>query len=297
MKAFFITSTTQEGVTSVDAWNSYNPEPAMQIIVDMNGSPIDEEILHRAKIFEPDVIIYVGAPHKHAPGGPEVKTFKTLRDIAPSVNMCHDAFDPAWHETLLLWRDNECFDLQMAIDGARGIEGIDMPTLTPFSPIPYENKEPERNIVCGFPGQNSSPGRPRRTFLDSLINANLVTHQARKTNDSGTEEYAEYAKFLLRCRMIINFSHSGSNVHHVKGRVIETALAGSVLLEMEQAPTKDWVPKEYIYLYKDVGEASEIIKRKEFSEWEEKAQNYHNYVRENYSPKKIYGEMLERIGL
>ena len=57
------------------------------------------------------------------------------------------------------------------------------------------------------------------------------------------------------------------------------------------------MPKDYIYFYKDLNEAAGIIKGKDFPEWEEKAKSYQSYVKKHYNPEKIYGEMLERIGL
>jgi len=288
MRAFFILPNVQEGNTAIDAWDSFSSEPAVRIVIDFNGAPVDEELLTNVREANPKVIFYVGAPM--APAVPKLETFKSLRRIAPLVNICHDAFDPSWFETLLIWRD--CFDLQVSIDGGSETPGIDMGTLTPFSPLPYEGKDIKRDITCGFAGQNSGPGHPRRDWLNPLVNLKRVSHRPRDT-----ETYEGYANFLLRCRMVINFSQSGNNVHHVKGRVIEVALAGGVLLEMDGAPTRDWIPEEYIYFYKDLYEASEIIKGEAFSEWEGKARGYQLYVRKHYTPEKIYGEMLERIGL
>ncbi len=288
MKVFFILPNVQEGNTAIDAWDSFSPEPAARMIIDFNGNPVDVKLINNVRKVNPKVIFYVGA--SVASAVPRLKTFKFLRTIAPLINICHDAFDPSWFETLLIWRDY--FDLQVSIDGGSETPGIDMGTLTPFSPLPYKGKDIKRDITCGFAGQNSGPGHPRRDWLDPLVDKKLISHRPRDT-----ETYEDYANFLLRCRMVINFSQSGNNVHHVKGRVIETALAGGVLLEMDEAPTRNWIPEDYIYFYKDLDEAAEIIKGKAFSEWEEKAMGYQSYVKEHYNPEKIYGEMLERIGL
>ncbi len=289
MKVFFILPNVQEGNTAVDAWDSFSDEPAARIIIKFNGPPVDEELLRVTKLSNPKAIFYVGA--QAGTGVPRLETFRALRNIAPSINMCHDAFDPSWHKTLLIYKDKECFDLQVTIDGGSETPGIDFGTITPVDPRPYENVV-DKDIICGFAGQNSSGGHPRRDSLNPLVSNNLVSHRPRDTRP-----YKHYAEFLLRCRMIINFSQSGNNVNHVKGRVVEVGLAGGVLLEMSAAPTRKWIPEDYIYFYKDVKEASEIIRGRDFSTWDEKAKNYQRYIKTHYSPEKIYGSMLERLNL
>jgi hypothetical protein len=61
--------------------------------------------------------------------------------------------------------------------------------------------------------------------------------------------YAAYIEYLGHCRSVLNTSLTGSGTrHHVKGRVLEALYSGARLIEMEQAPTKEYftVDEDYV---------------------------------------------------
>ena len=291
MKAVFVTTPTLECGNMVTAWNSWSSEPAVQVLYDITGAPRDSHILKMVKTVEPDVIFYIGGVGGR--GLPHQDTLKKIRDVSPSIHLCWDATDDPWHKLLQEYHKNGCFDLQVALDGGDGSPGIDMGTLTPVDPHLYDGPSPDRTIPCGFAGQNASLGHPRFDVLNDLVSRRLVTHRAREEG-----EYSDYVDFLRKCQVAINFSHCGSGKkHHVKIRIVEIALSGAALLESIAAPTPRWLPEECMYFYRDNDEVAYVLRNIDPVERLHKATLLGTYVRENYSPEKIYKNILERLDL
>ena len=290
MKALFVVPPHHEPNLIVKAWSSWN-EPAVHKTFDPWGAPEDREILQTAKHASPDVIFYVGG--NEAPGLPSHDTLRALRSIAPMAHLCWDATDEPWHNVLEAYKKGECFDLQVALDGGTD-SPVDMATLTPINPRSYEQRVLGRGIRCAFAGQNVARAalgkyqHPRWHVLTPLVERGLVEY--RKRTDG---PYSDYAAYLKGCQMLLNISHTGSGkAHHVKVRVVEAGYAGCALLEMKQAPTIHWIPKECLFLYSDVEEAAEIIRSAEIAD---KASALSAYVRDNYSPQRIYESILARL--
>lgn len=296
MKAFFLTLEF-DSMVLLNAWKSWHTDETSVFRYDITGRPRDKEILEHAKGFAPDITFYVSAVA--GSGIPTVSTLKSLRDMAPLIHLCGDAADYPWLGPLLMYKKEGCFDLQVTVDGAIDIPEIDMTTIMPVDHRPYEGEAPVRDVLCGFPGQ-CGPGHPRYDVLTPLVDKDLVTYRARggALPIEISDNYEGYAHFLRRCKVCINFSHTGSGIlHHVKGRVVEASLGGAALLDMEVSLTKEWIPKEYIFLYKDVEDAARIIKNMDYEDAAERAKLFQAYVSSNYSAEKIYRRMLERIGL
>ena len=290
MKALFITTHTNDVDSLVRAWDCWNEVKATRIIFNYRG-PIDNTaILEQAKEANPDVIFYIGAAL--ITGAPTPETLIELRDIAPSINMCCDAGDWPWHPILDIYRDRKCFDLQVTLDGCKNAP-VDHVTITPVDPGPWIGNDPPRTIFCGFSG-NYGGTNPRMQILPMLINQGHIILRCR--NKHG--DYEGHAAFVRSCRMIINTSYCGSGeAHHVKGRVLESALAGCALLEGAWAPTKDWIPEELFYTYKGRKQAERIIDSLTVEDVTEKGEALREYVKDRYHPREIYGAILKEIGL
>ena len=73
--------------------------------------------------------------------------------------------------------------------------------------------------------------------------------------------YKEAAQYMANVRIMPNFAQTGSYERmHVKGRVIEAGLAGCLLLEQADSPTRDWFEAGVDYLpYQSMGQAKEIV--------------------------------------
>jgi hypothetical protein len=101
--------------------------------------------------------------------------------------------------------------------------------------------------------------------------------------------------------MSLNIAWSGTEATlQVKGRVVESALAGCCLLETKGAPTKDWFTPGVDYLeYGDQFEAEQIIRRlqNEPEATQAMGQALRAKVLNNHTPEKFWNRIFERIGL
>jgi hypothetical protein len=300
LHALFVTTATTEPIENVDAWE-HTMGPASHIVFDINGPKRDDFIRARARQQKPDVIFYTGGVA--GDGLPSEETFRKLRKIAPSVILQGDMADPPWHPILKAYRQNECFDLYVGMDGVADAP-IDHVTLTPLDLAKFALPPRERKFKCGFAGNMVNKDRYElllRKYGTKDLRSALLHDlgdfvQLRERETAG--DYQNYVRFLRRCRLVINTSLAGSGlVHHVKGRVLETAFAGAGLLEMRGAPTERWFPSGTFFTYGDANEAREIIFGTSHREIDERAAAFAAHAREHYTPEKIYGGILERLGL
>ena len=298
MKAYFVTVCVSDAGNLMDAWASTGREFNHVPFV-LRSEPNDDEILDKAG--KPDVIFYVGAAAGE--GLPSIETLQALRRIAPTVNLCWDSADPPWHPLLNAYRDAECFDIQVGLDGCHEAP-VDMVTLTPVNPRRYEGSDYERTTRCGFTGNIPSreymdivrklhgTGEQRADLLHPMGDLILIRQR------DVTSPYEDYVDFLKHCQIAINTSMTGSGAtHHVKGRVIEIPLAGAALLEMAAAPTGRWLPPGSFFTYSDMEEAAHIIRTADPSDIARRAGKARKYVLRRYTPNAIYGAILARIGL
>lgn len=287
MRALFITTLTVDCLNHVQAWNSFSEAKAEHYAFDHRGINGDWRILEVAQEVRPEIIFYIGACE--APGNPKIETFRALRAIAPMVNICSDAADRPWHKVLEFYRKRGCFDLQVSIDGAREAP-VDLATLTPVDPGPFSARGP-RDIRCGFSG---TVGRwnQRSETVKALAWFGGLTVRARE----GLDSYEGHARFLKRCRMLLNISFTGTgHAHHIKGRVLEAGWAGCCLLETEGSPIAEWFPEGCWISYRDPPHAAELIRSLDEGTIERTAQKLAHEVRTRFTPDLIYGEMLSHL--
>lgn len=287
MKALFITTPPNDVANVIKAWDCWNNVSSERVTFDYLKPINGKELVSAARKSSPNVIFYIGAGAGcYTPGIPLLKTFRT---IAPSINICFDAVEVQWHNLLEIYKKNECFDLQVSIDGTYA-PGIDLVTLAPVIATAFEGDDPERDIRCGLSG-NMGSDDPRALIIRPLVKEGLVEFRVRDVIGDG---YKEHVDFMRRCEVIINTSFSGSGkCHQVKQRVSETAFAGCALLDMAAAPTRKWYPEEYVYVYKDISEARKIIENFDLKEVREKGNALRTYAKLHYHPKMLFGEMLE----
>ncbi len=291
MRALFVTSEGPDPALVVAAWNSYNAKSARRVTFDVTGERRDASLIDAAKKHSPDVIFYMGG---HAgPGQPSIDTLRELRAYAKSIHLCWDATDYPWHRTLREYKKKECFDLQVGIDGPLEAP-VDMATISPISPLDYDTQPaPERNIRCAFAGQYGSGSRREAALLDLEERGNLCEIRQRTSGP-----YAEYANYLRRCQMIFNVGFTcAAQRLHINAKVVEAGLAGAAILEMTGGPLDHWFPIDSFFSYADIDEAELVIRTMQSDEISKRAALFSEIVRTKYSPKKIYGEMLQRVGL
>lgn len=188
----------------------------------------------------PDIVLFIGAAE--GPMVPEMETMRVIRDeVRHVVHLVFDGSCSGWRPLLKKYDEAEIFDLQVNIDGNvnwhSGLKGRVLTTLAPIDPTPYAIRAhipwTGKPIELGFWGGTGSI--ERRELLYAL--GDRVTKYERGHQTLGYEAYAD---FMTKCRMVLNMPYGGSNNNQVKARVVETALAGGVLVEDRKAITSQY---------------------------------------------------------
>ena len=298
MKALFVGPLhSRELEVYSDAWNCWNEIPARTTTYAAVGERCDEQILADAAAEPVDVIFYIGAAG--GSGVPLIETFRTLRGIGHTIHLVCDSADSPWHPFLREYAENECFDLQVGLDGPLNAP-VDLATLPPINPAAYDTQPaPERNIRCGFAGQFMKRTNRGQTILQ-LVKHGALTYVSREIAPTNADKnpYSHYTNFLRRCKIAFNHGWTSfDQIPTVKWRVIEGALAGCAVLENDSAPVDHWFPKGSVFHYKDADQAHGIIRHRSDSEIADVAAKLSERVRRDFSPQTIYGEMLAKVGL
>lgn len=265
------------------------------------------ESMMLAKVREcaPDLIVYIGTRWGQQPS--QAALARINSSIAPMVHICSDAADPPWHDLLRMYHTNACFSLQVAIDGSRKwpLADTQMTALTPVDPATFPPFKPhaERGIACGYAGNPGSGNGSKRTGMLSALLAfppvgTLIDLRIRSNLPNTYEAYCDY---LGKCRMSLNIAFSGTEATlQVKGRVIESGLAGACLLETKGAPTSDWFTPGADYLeYADQFEAEKIIRQlaNEPEATQAMGESLRTKVLNEHTPEKFWNRIFDRIGL
>lgn len=256
---------------------------------------VNKHVITKSMELLPDVIVYLSVS-----GGQylaSIETFKTLKDIAPSIHICFDASCPDWHPLLSEYINNECFEVQINIDGNfKWPQGVkDFTTLCPIDHRPYQKVEHSyqrflsRPVHCGFAGGTGSPDR--RAIIDYLQTNNAIKVMPR---EEVYGSYVRYADFLTQSKLVLNMSRCGSGkARQVKARVIEAALSHSLLLEEKNSTTSTWFKAGEDFLeYETKEEALQLIEGLYDNEASvfTYAENLHRKVIKHYSAERFWSK-------
>jgi len=292
MKAAFITTSTDNCNPIVGGWESFNETPAWTRYNEAAAEPDDGHLLPFIKEAAPDVAFYIGAAW--LPGNPRVEVLRAIREMVPFVHICIDRGDAPWWSKMQEYRQAGCFSRQVNIDGAN-CPTADLVTLVPIDPRPYDRF---RNVgkfrragFAGFLGNTY-----RGSVINPLIQKGLFELRHRKGGYKNND-YDDFAKWLCETRLTINTAITGTVMRrHVKGRIVEAALAGCCVLEDAEAPTKNWfTPLEDYIPYSSSEEAAVLTRRLSDQQMETVGRNLEAKVRELYSAKKIYEAMIKEL--
>ena len=285
MKAVFLTTSTSDCLGHVRAWESAFG-PAVHVTFNHEGIRNDQSIIDAVRAAKPDVIFYIGA--MKGLGNPYPETYQELRKIAPSINFCSDAEDRPWHPVLVTYERMRCFDLQVGIDGPFDAP-VDLATLTPVDTRQFDI-DVEKDIRFGFSG-SVGHWNGRSEIVKSLVWFGGLEVRHRQSGDT----YHDHARFMKRCRIMLNVSMTGSgHRHHIKGRVLEAGWAGCALLESEGSPIGNWFPSDCYMIYRNPKEAADIVRDIDDATIDRCAKRLSEEVRNRYHPKMIYMEILKR---
>lgn len=261
-----------------------------------------EQLLYaKAKEYAPDLIVYIGTRWGQQPSIAAISRMN--EKIAPMVHLCSDAADIPWHDLLRDYHTAGAFSLQVAIDGSHKWPNsqTQMTALTPVDAKNFPAFRPhvERGTLAGYAGNpGSGPGSRRTAVLSELLEARLIDLRIRSNLPFTYESYCDY---LSGVRISLNIAYTGTEATtHVKGRVLESGLAGCTLLETHGSPTSYWFRPGLDYLeYKDAEHAANIIRMlaHEPAATEAMGRSLMDRVTREHSPAMFWGRILERIGV
>lgn len=260
----------------------------------------DEQILKVAREFLPTHVIWLGVC-----GGPyetSYKTFVELKRTARTIALVPEASHPDWDRLIQMYLDYDAFDLIVNLDGnpAWNHRGKGHTTLAIYDQRPYESYQDfgwdNRPIDVGFCGGSGGPGTMRQQLIDHLRSKGLV-YEFPFIENPGT--YQQYAYFMMDCKIIVNAAgSSGDRSKHVKGRVLEAALAGCVLIEEADSPIGMWFDPGSYYSFTSPEHCEEVIEgilSAGMDEAKKKAARFTIEVRDKYSPLKLWDKIFTRV--
>ena len=299
MKALFLITGTNEVLKYADSLRNLNLGPVDLLQYDQVGAS-DQVLYGKVKVYAPDLVVYVGSRWGQQPS---ISTLAKLQSICPTMHLCSDAADVPWWDLLREYHAAGAFTLQVAIDGSRKwpLASSQMTALTPVDPALFPPLRPhaERIVACGYGGNPGGGGASKRTaILSALLEQRLLDIRIRSNLPFTYEAYAAY---LTTLRMSLNTAYTGTEMGmHVKGRVLESALAGACLLETKGSPTSAWFRPGLDYLeYDSPVEAAQIIRR--LANEPEATQAMANSLRARalaeHTPARFWARIFERINL
>ena len=319
MKAFFIITRTNEMHKHIESFTCLPGNEAKHFMFEhrqTGGLPseqaLDAHVMKEATSYAPDIIVYVGACQGRMPSATMFRELRTR--VAPTVAFISDAGDKPWWSKVLEYDREKSFAVQVALDGGGEWPQADhhLAALTPLDPSYFPTPikpHAERSMFFGYTGNPGAAQRKgvaigRLLFTDKMKQLGLH-HRNRMQSfcdlERDAKTYADAAKFMSDIRLMPNFSHTGSyERHHVKGRVVEAGWAGSMLLEMKAAPTRQWFTLGEDFLeYETMEDVEKILAH--FKARPEESQAFGERLRKKveaeHSPEKFWERILERVGV
>lgn len=300
MKAIFLVTATSEVSKYVESLANLKLGPVEALRYDQVGGS-DTLLFERVREHKPDLMVYIGQVFGRIP---PISILTSIRDICPSVHICSDAADQPWWDLLRKYHESGAFSLQVAIDGSHKwpLASSQMTALTPVDPALYPAaplKHAARPIACGYGGNQGGGDFSRRTqILTHLLTERVLDVRIRSALPF---TYDAYANYLAQCRISLNTAFTGTETAlHVKGRVLESALAGAMLLETKGSPTSYWFRPGLDYIeYESEQEAAIIIRRlaNEPEATQAVADSLRARVLAEHTPQQFWDRIFQRIGL
>lgn len=256
----------------------------------------DLAVIQKCIDSKPDFVLYSRCYSNQVNCCPKWATFGIISKILKIsvVTVWWEAFD-----NLDLY--SEYTDLNIVLQSTYAQNDKNILMWTPQDDRIFTNPSPDkRDIDVSFVGSIASSNyTDRRSGIEALKNNGINVYVS-----GGQREHKlkieEYANILKRSKISINFAGAGPGLFHAKGRVFESTLSGSMLLESENPETKLWfdVGKEYIE-FKDNNELVEKVKYYLSKEHEKErlqiANNGHKKAITKYSSDRFWNTIVSKL--
>lgn len=278
------------------------------IVKDYFVADVDNQVTEWVAHYQPDYLVWLGVCGSvYQPTPTRFWIFR--KSGVKTIMLCPEASHPDWDKVIKEFHEHDSFDLIVNLDGNEKWDKRDkgFTTLAIFDQRPYRKPQlplKDRPIDVGFCGGVGFTGTMRQRLVDHFKKVSSLKFEELpfKFSWQGGESYQEYADFMMSCKIIINPAHSSNeNVLHVKGRVIETGLAGCMLLEQNGSPINEWFSGEVCYFF-ETPQTAENVARYILSELRIGSDYAHPYpvnlqkqVLEKYSPDKLWSAIFNKL--
>lgn len=298
MKLLVLLTGTNETLKYAESLEMFGPVSTLQY--DVSGRS-DQLLFDKAKEAAPDFIAYIGSRWGYQP---TISTLSRINEkLAPMVHICSDAADQPWWDLLREYHQCGAFSLQIAIDGSTQWPTSDanLTLLTPINPALFGEPIPhaQRAVKFGYAGNaGGGPASQRTVLLTELLRQRVLDLRIRSNLPYTYEAMCDY---LENCRISLNIAYTGTeSTTHVKGRVIESGLAGCCLLETKGSPVSKWFTPGVDYLeYSSADEAVTLMR--ELIDHPEVTQAMGLALRAKilaeHTPTKFWAKIFNRVGV
>jgi hypothetical protein len=301
LKALVLTTGTPDTFKLVGSFEALgHPTDVVRYDVCPKNGPNHIDIVHEVRSRAPDIVIYIGAiksiHHSWVPGTGELVA---ANKIAPMVHICSDAADPPWWADLEEYDRERAFELQVSIDGSveNPLAGLarGMLALTPLDAALFAHNGAwlDRPVLCGFAGGVGF----RENILGPLRQRDMLTHYG---GGGHAGPYPELCRFYTTCKSVVNDCRTGSGTRtHVKGRFVEAAMGGALVLEQLGSPADKWFESGKDFLvYHGIDELLGFVDAiKGGADYTAMAQRLESRMRNEHSGAVFWSRVLARMGL
>jgi hypothetical protein len=263
----------------------------------INGSPIDIYLLRELRRSKPNAVFISFYPFEHDPRNVNPNTIRIIRDELriPTIFLWFDYAHS--HIRDLAIKLSNVSSLSVVIDVFDKPNDRFLPMWSPRDERIF-NYEENKSVDVSFIGTTNGYGE-RCRYL-SFLQGKVPLHVS-----GGQREHnltiEEYARSFQRSKISINFpTKQDESIIQAKGRIFESMLCGSLLLERDNEAIKRWF--EPMVHYVPFTNEQDLINKINYylqNESERKAivQNANNKMKDHYSSHNWWKTVLNNAGV
>lgn len=261
------------------------------------GSPIDSYLLRELRRNKPEALVISYYPFENDHRNVSPQTIKTIKDEL-GIPVIFIWFDFAHsHIRNLAIKLSEFSTVSVVVDVCDRPNAKFLPMWSPRDERIFRFEE-NKDIGACFVGTTQGYSERCRyiNFLKSRMD--LFVSGGQREHNLTIENYAETFR---RAKISINFpSKQDESITQTKGRVFESMLCGSLLLERDNEAIKNWFePMTHYVPFSNEQDLLNKIFHYLNNEEERKniVKNAHNKMQENYSSIRWWTKILETAGV
>lgn len=262
-----------------------------------------KHLIHYINEVKPDLTI-LSSYHFKKPTHPPLDVLVAIKSHTgvPFLNIWHDSLSDSAAEAAQ--ELSQVVDLNILLDSGKLKQrfGDSHHYLRLWAPLDFNTfypgpEEQERDIPVSFLGSTGSYRDIRNTYIHYLNDQGLQVFRAGGQREAPIT-LDEYAAYLRRSQISLNFSFSLPGTHQLKVRVFEIMFSGALLIENENDETKQFFEPmvDYVSFSSEADLADKVqyfLKHPE--ERTEIARNGYKKATTQYSHKEFWKKILDQL--